>query len=139
VISHDDECKHGLATGTCSLCADQSGSHSPRRRSSRGSPTSLTTPASLEQYRARYPRDREATFEAYVDVFFRLSAARNFPGGWTKFSRCANAEPALVKTERELVRRAEDLMKVGGYEVDDSGRARGRGRKWRKVNDLSTA
>lgn len=136
MTSHDDECIHGLATGTCSLCATPSSSRSVGRRSrSAGSPTSLTTPSALEPYRSRYPGDREATFDAYVDVFFRSQDARAFPGGWTKFSRCANAEPSLVASEPELVSRAEDLMRAGGYIADDSGRSKGRGRRWLSENE----
>jgi hypothetical protein len=135
VIQHDDECIHGLASGTCSLCARRGGPRSSHRRQrSGGSPTSLTTPAAVERYRSRYPGAREATFEAYVDVFFRLGAARSFPGGWTAFSRCANGEPALVATEPELVRRAEEPMRVGGYDADDSGRPQGHGRQWLKMH-----
>ncbi len=128
----DDECRHGLAAGTCSICsgrdrtADQS-SHA------RGTPQVLDSPAAVERYRDRYPGDREATFDAYVDVFFRFSQARDFPGGWTHFSRCANAEPALVSGEKELVRRAEELMRLGGYEADDSARPT-KGRRWVKAS-----
>jgi hypothetical protein len=89
----------------------------------------LDSPQALEKYRSRYLPDRESTFEAYVEVFFRLSGARDFPGGWTMFSRCANAEPALVRDEPSLVTRAEELMRAAGYECDDSGRPR-RGRTW---------
>jgi len=87
----------------------------------------------VERYRDRYPAERQATFDAYKDVFFRLNAARQFPGGWTKFTRCANAEPALVRSESKLVHRAEELMRAGGYELDDSGRSRWHGRRWFKV------
>ncbi len=92
-------------------------------------PAALDTPAAVERYRALYPGGREATFEAYVDTFFRLSGARNFPGGWTNFSRCANAEPALVTNVPELVRLAEEHMRAGGYEADDRGRPI-KGRRW---------
>jgi hypothetical protein len=69
------------------------------------------------------------TFDAYVRVFFGTSAARAFPGGWTHFSRCANAEPALVAKEPDLVALAENLMRSSGYEADDSGRP-SKGRRW---------
>jgi hypothetical protein len=129
-MSDDDYCKHDLPTGTCSIC---SGRDKPTRRKgarSSGSAESLDTPGALEKYRERYQPSREATFEAYVEVFFRSSGARNFPGGWTMFSRCANAEPKLVETEPKLVERAEELMRAAGYEADDSGRPR-EGRHWR--------
>ena len=129
----DDECIHGLTHATCTICKGTE----PRAASSSGrsstTTTELTTPESLERYRKRYPGDREATFEAYVEVFFRIDAARNFRGGWTMFSRCANGEPELVKTERALVQRAEEIMRAAGYVKDDSGRSSGRGRKWWKT------
>ena len=105
MTSNDDQCIHGLATGTCSLCSNYRPRVAASTSRSAGSSNSLTTPESLEQYRSRYLGDREATFDAYVEVFFRIREARTFPGGWTMFSRCANAEPALVDTEPELVRR----------------------------------
>jgi hypothetical protein len=46
------------------------------------------------------------------------------------FSRCANAEPALVRSDPELVERAQELMRRAGFVVDDSDRARGTGRRW---------
>ena len=125
----DDECIHGLALGTCTLCSRRE----PRRvrQAARGGglQQSLDTPASVEKYRERYPGDREGTFDAYVEVFFSMSGARDFPGGWTNFSRCANAEPALTRDAPDLVQRAEDLMRLAGYEADDSGRPR-KGRRW---------
>src|SRR5438105_309577 len=95
----DDACIHGLLPATCAICrGDESHGGSKGSRSS-GSTTELGTPAALEKYRSRYAGNREATFDAYVEVFFRIDAARNFPGGWTKFSRCANGEPSLVEHE----------------------------------------
>ena len=128
-MSNDEWCMHDQVLGTCTIC---SGKDVPTTRSStRASATAevLDSPAALEKYRSRYPGDREATFEAYVDVFFRLTGARAFPGGWTALSRCANAEPALVAREPALVARAEELMRAGGYEADDTGRPQ-KGRRW---------
>jgi hypothetical protein len=99
----NDECKHGLPLGACSLCSGKESTLKASGSRGGGSQQSLDTPDSVETYRKRYPGDREATFDAYVEVFFRLSGARNFPGGWTHFSRCANAEPALVREEPALV------------------------------------
>lgn len=127
----DDECKHELLRGTCSLCSAGPVLGTGRARHAGGSSSTLDSPAALEQYRSRYPGERESTFDAYVEVFFRLSGARSFPGGWTNFSRCANAEPSLVRNEPGLVSRAEDRMRAAGYEADDSGRPSA-GRRWMK-------
>jgi hypothetical protein len=116
------------------VCRSKCSTTAAGRRRWAGSPTSLDTPAALEPYRSRYPDDRQPTFDAYVDVFFRVDGARDLPGGWSKFSRCANDERALRESEPELVRRAEGLMRVGGYEADDSGRTQGRGRRWVKTS-----
>lgn len=67
-----------------------------------------------------------------MKVFFRIAGACDFSGGWTMFSRCANAEPALARDEPKLVARAEELMRLAGYEADDSGRPK-KGRTWHKV------
>jgi hypothetical protein len=80
--------------------------------------------APWEPYRGRYGR-RPETFEAYVEVWKRLSGAQQFPGGWTMFSRAASAEPAI---DRGLVRRAEELMRLGGYV--SGPKERGVGRRW---------
>jgi hypothetical protein len=80
----------------------------------------------VEQYRSRYG-PRPETFEAYVDVFDNVPGADDFPGGWTNFSRAANAEPAM---DGELVRRAEELMATGGYE--STPKEPGKGRRWFK-------
>ena len=125
----EDDCIHGLMPSTCSICKQGVDTGTPKGGRSAGSPTALDTPAALEKYRKNYRGDREPTFEAYVEVFFRIDAARNFPGGWTKFSRCANAEPTLAENERALIERAEGIMKAAGYVKDDSGRPR-HGRKW---------
>jgi len=127
----EDECIHGLTPSTCSICKHGVDAGTSKSGRSSGSTSQLDTPASLEKYRDRYPGDREPTFEAYVEVFFRIDAARNFPGGWTMFSRCANAEPSLVEKDRALVERAEGIMRAAGYVKDDSGRPR-QGRKWWK-------
>jgi hypothetical protein len=127
----EEECKHGLTFG-CTYCSGKEASAGSQTPGAGGEPEPLDTPESLEKYRARYPGDREPTFEAYVEVFFRLSGARDFPGGWTNFSRCANAEPALVRDESALVSGAEELMRVAGYESDDSGRPK-KGRRWHRT------
>jgi hypothetical protein len=128
----DEECKHGLTVRTCTICSgnDATPPRSGSRRS--GTPEVLDTPESVEKYRSRYRGEREATFDAYVDVFFTFPDASKFPGGWTMFSRCANAEPALVTGQSALVHRAEELMLLAGYVADDSGRP-SLGRRWIKV------
>jgi hypothetical protein len=75
--------------------------------------------------------------DTYKDVYFQTPGG--FPGGWTKFSRCANAEPALAKGEPQLVKRAEDLMRAAAYELDDSERAQGKGRRWYRARQRSHA
>lgn len=124
-----DECVHGLIMGTCSICNRPTSTSQQRPRRSGGSPQTLDTPDSVKHYRRRYPGDREPTFDAYVKVFFGSSIARAFPGGFTSFTRHANAEPALTRDHPELVRHAEDLMRSAGYVQDDSGRP-ATGRKW---------
>ena len=126
---------HELPAGTCSLCSGRGKPAATGTGGVRGSAKALDTPEALEDYRSRYIPDREATFEAYVEVFFHSASARNFPRGWTMFSRCANAEPALVRDEAKLVARAEEIMRLAGYEADDSGRPR-RGRTWRKASTV---
>lgn len=128
----DDECKHGLPLGMCTYCSGKESTRQGQGQRVGGLQQSLDTPESLEKYRHKYPGNREDTFEAYVEVFFRLSGAGDFPGGWTHFSRCANAEPALVRDEPGLVLRAEQLMRLAGYERDDSGRPN-KGRRWVKI------
>ena len=128
----DEECKHGLPLGTCTYCSGKETAARSQGTHGGGLQRTLDTPESVETYRDRYPGEREATFDAYVEVFFRHTGAGSFPGGWTHFSRCANAEPALLRDEPDLVHRAEDLMRLAGYEADDSGRP-GKGRRWVKV------
>ena len=94
-----------------------------------GSAEALDTPEAIEKYRRLYPGDRESTFDAYVKVFFERPAARSFPGGWSNFSKCANAEPARVRDDPDMVEHAESLMRQAGYEADDSGRP-SKGRRW---------
>ena len=113
----DDECKHGLTESTCSLCRPAA----PVERSQGGRAPSSRP---WEPYRERYAR-RPETFEAYVDVWQRLSGAREFPGGWTAFSRAANAEPAM---DSSLVQRAEELVRLAGYECGP--KQPGVGRRW---------
>jgi hypothetical protein len=129
VSEHDDDCIHDMPPGTCSICKERQSPKPDRGPRGGGIVGTLDTPASVERYRSRYPGDREPTFEAYVKVFF--SRARDFPGGWTYFSRCANAEPALVRDSASHVRRAEEIMTGAGYVADDSGRP-GKGRRWWK-------
>jgi hypothetical protein len=124
----EGECRHGMATGTCSICKEPEQFRSSGRRPLRGSPQTLDTPASVEKYRERYSQDRYATFDAYVDVYFR--DVKHFPGRWTHFSRCASAQEERVKNAPEQVSHAEQYMRVAGYEADDSGREHGRGRRW---------
>ena len=90
---------------------------------------SLDTPESVEEFRSRYADDRQDTFDAYVMVFFNTDA-RTFPGGWTHFARCADAEPERKETAPALVNRAESLMRAAGFEADDGGRPL-KGRRWR--------
>lgn len=127
----DDECIHGQLPSTCSIC------RSPKKviretGSWGGTERILDSPEAIEHYRARYSPERQPTFDAYKYVFFHLQGARDFPGGWTMFSRCASAEAALTESHPELIQRAEELMRQAGYELDDSGRP-GKGRKWFKV------
>lgn len=79
--------------------------------------TSADTEESVEEHRSHYAGDRAATFDAYVEVFFNTEA-RNFPGGWLSFSRCANGDPERRATAPALVLRAERLMRDAGYEPD---------------------
>lgn len=131
--ANDEECIHGLALGTCTHCAAKGTVRRNGQVRGGGPAQPLDTPEAVEKYRSRYVGDRESTFEAYVAVFFSGStSARSFPGGWTNFSRCGNAEPALVRDEPELVRQAEELMRLAGYEADDSGRP-AKGRRWVEV------
>jgi hypothetical protein len=70
-----------------------------------------------EQYRERYASERPETFDAYVDVWLRSSAARSAFSGWALFSQCANAEPAKRREMRDRVEQAERFMRDGGYEI----------------------
>ena len=90
--------------------------------------TSAETPESVEQYRDRFAEDRQDTFDAYVLVFFN-SDARDFAGGFSNFTRCANAEPERKATSPALVVRAEHFMRDAGYAADDSGRPQ-KTRRW---------
>ncbi len=131
-MTDDNYCKHDLPPGTCSICSGRDKPGTGARGGSHGPSDALDTPEALEKYRPRYLPNRETTFEAYVEVFFRSTAARQFHGGWTMFSRCANAEPKLVATEPKLVARAEEIMRLAGYLADDSGRPN-EGRRWLKI------
>ncbi len=72
-----------------------------------------------EQYRDRYTL-RPETFEAYVDVWKANPSARMHFTSWATFSQCASAEPKRVKEEPHKVKRAEELMKAGGYSIGAS-------------------
>ena len=106
----------------------------PIRASSRRLTTTIVatqsddTEQTVEQYRSRYSGERAATFDAYVTVFFNTEA-RDFPGGFVAFTRCANAEPERKATAPALVARAERLMRDAGYASSYAGIAGG-GRRW---------
>lgn len=116
-----DECEHGSDPSTCGVC-QRSAAPKPSGGSGR-SPGEAGVPI-WEKYRERYG-NRPETFEAYVEVWQRSSGARDFPGGWTAFSRAANAEPAI---DADLVARAEQLMRLHGYETGP--KEHGVGRRW---------
>ena len=120
---------HLLAAGTCTICSGKETTLQSTATKSGGGTEALDSPEAIEKYRHWYPGDREATFDAYVKVFFDRSEARSFPGGWGRFSSCANAEPAPVHDHPELVAQAESIMRAAGYEPDDSGRP-AKGRRW---------
>ncbi len=151
----DDECIHLNDPALCTICngKDAAGRRTVRAVSSARpapkptapKPTSSKTPSkrltrsvvatrsadteeSVEQYRSRYTSGREATFDAYVMVFF-ATEARDFPGGFLAFSRCANAEPERKETAPALVARAERLMRAAGYEAEEASGVGGR--RWR--------
>lgn len=130
------DCRHGLAVGTCSICkAESVGS---TRRSPKGSPLRRSGSESRSARSRRWwpsgakhsnhqPRynARPETFKAYEDVWKNVRGAKSFKGGWTAFSRAANAEPAMP---RRKVRKAERLMMKGGYVSDE--KAPNVGRRW---------
>lgn len=120
-----DECEHGSDPATCGVCRRQSSDvTTPRAAGQR----SATPGAPIwDKYRTRYG-NRPETFDAYVEVWQRSSGARDFPGGWTAFSRAANAEPAM---DADLVARAEELMRLAGYEA--APKEPGVGRRWRRT------
>jgi hypothetical protein len=154
----DEECIHLNDPALCTICNGKDAASRPRARATAApkpatvraavkapkpptatrpstritrtvaAPESLDTPESVEEYRSRYADDRQETFDAYVLVFFN-SEARQFPGGWTHFSRCASAEPERKETAPALVARAEALMRAAGYVADDTGRPL-KGRRW---------
>lgn len=116
---YDDECIHGMTDGTCSICKE------PKARHSRPAGTRARAASSdPEQYRVRFGR-RPETFDAYLDVYNRLQGAKSFPGGFAKFTQAASAEPAV---DADLVRRAEELMRLCGYEPSE--KLPGVGRSW---------
>ena len=146
---YDDECIHMNTPALCSICNGREAAEKrPVRKAAAAAKAAGTTtkraasPApikrlttrtvstqstdteeSVEKYRGKYPGDREATFEAYVDVFFS-SEARDFPGGFFAFSRCANAEAERKETAPALVHRAEQYMTDAGYEASSVGGSR---------------
>jgi hypothetical protein len=144
-VSDDDECIHLNDPALCTIC---NGKDSAGKRTVRSSPkapvakrapsvkaprpvttsrrlttsvVSRDTPESVEDQRSKFPEDRQETFDAYVLVFFNTDA-RDFPGGFANFTRCASAEPERKATSPALVARAERYMRDAGYEADDSGR-----------------
>lgn len=120
-MNEDGECRHGLAEGTCASCRGPS----IRRAQPEARAGSAREP--WAPYEDRFNR-RPETFAAYVDVWKRSSAAQQFPGGWTAFSRAASAEPAI---DPLLVRRAEEVMEQFGYA--SCPKTAGVGRRWRRV------
>ncbi len=152
----DEECIHLNNPALCTICngKDAAGRRKPRAPAAPSAPRatrvaaakppssttrgltrsvasqSLDTPESVEEYRLRFDDDRQDTFDAYVEVFFD-GGARDFPGGWVHFSRCASAEPERKETAPALVARAEALIRAAGYEVDDTGRPL-KARRWHK-------
>lgn len=119
----EDECIHGLATGTCRSC-------SSRFVERRASPSDRSG-AIWEKYRERYAT-RPETFDAYIDVWRRSSTAQAFVGGWTAFSKAANAEPAV---DPASVSHAEEIMRQFGYESE--AKVPGVGRRWHRASDLA--
>ena len=73
--------------------------------------------AEWEQYRDRYAAERQATFDAYVDVWLHEPEARRRFSGWALFSQCASAEPAKRRDMPDRVRQAERIMQQAGYEI----------------------
>jgi hypothetical protein len=152
----DDECIHLNDPALCTICngKDAAGRRRPpaapkpaakrptataakatkapsTRRVTRTVATqSVDTAESVEQYRTGYSADRQDTFDAYVEVFFTTDA-RQFPGGWMQFTRCANADPERKETAPGLVIRAEAFMRAAGYAADDTGRPH-KSRRWTK-------
>ncbi len=86
-----------------------------------------------DKYKDRY-RMRPDTFDAYVDVWNRVTQARTEFTGWVSFGQAANAEPAQ---QHDRVHAAERIMNLGGYEI---GRPTSKGaRQWVKRQSLPTA
>jgi hypothetical protein len=154
-VSDDEECIHLMDPALCSICNGKDAKSKPKTRTNvtahaapkprvTRTPTpkaptkrlttsvvatrSADTEESVEEYRARYTGERESTFDAYVEVFFNTDA-RDFPGGFLAFTRCANAEAERKATAPALVLRAERLMRDAGYESEELG-AVGGGRRW---------
>jgi hypothetical protein len=152
----DDECIHLNDPALCTICngKDAAGKRStrtpaaakapgtpatPRKAAAKSTASkrlrtsvvttmSADTPESVEQYRDRFPDDRQDTIDANVLVFFN-SGARDFAGGFLNFMRCASADPERKETSPALVVRAEHFMRDAGYAADDSGRPQ-KPRRW---------
>ena len=151
----EEECIHLNDPALCTICngKDAAGKRSTRKPAAAKTPrtpaaprakaapaaskrlrttvvatTSADTPESVEEYRDRFTEDRQETFDSYVLAFFNTDA-RDFPGGFLNFTRCANADPERKETSPALVSRAERIMRDAGYEADDSGRPQ-KTRRW---------
>lgn len=80
-----------------------------------------------EQHRDRFA-SRQATFEAYVDVWTRDLDARRKYADWETFARCADADLTMVRKAPDLVRQAELLLSRNGYRLGSG--AGGASRQW---------
>ena len=87
----------------------------------------MTSRRRRAQYKGRY-NARPETFNAYEDAWKTVRKVRRFKGGFTGFTRAANAEPSIRKAR---VRRAERLMGKAGYA--SAGKTPGVGRRWHQV------
>jgi len=80
-----------------------------------------------EQYQDRF-NQRPETYNAYVDVWTKNPSARMHFGSWSMFTMCASVEPRLAREVPHKVKRAEELLKAGGYKLG-TPTARG-ARRW---------
>jgi hypothetical protein len=83
-----------------------------------------------EQHEHKY-RLRPETYAAYVDVWTRIPDARDAFTSWGTFSQAANAEKNQRVQFSERVRRAEEFMGIGGYEIGLPTVRRAR--RWRRI------